>query len=239
MAAGGSAAVGACANTPKPYRLARLRAAAFAFAAIGDACRSASHTTSGGCCRIGTRAALQTRREFQLVHDFRRYDYDGILTEDARIRVEKYLPMQKMLWRFWKSMGNDEMVAVTQKKLPVDNMLLAYAGRVRLKESVALLDLLGVAAECTFYSERPFYMEEAGSGHGFVLYRHKVNRALYKDTLHAPSLKLGPIRNFAYFSHCARALAQFATHDGQFCIRSLTVHIWSASYSSLLFLHLS
>lgn len=124
------------------------------------------------------------------------YDYDGFLSEDARIREDKYVPMQKMLRHFWKSVGNVDMVAAMPKKLPVQKGLSAYVGTVQLRESVPLLELLDFASERKFYSDEPVSMEDAGSGYGFVLYRHIIDHSVHNHASNA--LRLGPVRDFAY-----------------------------------------
>lgn len=135
------------------------------------------------------------------------YDYDGFVTEDAHIREEKYVRMQRMLRRFWGSVGNREMVKSMPKQLPPQTLLSAYAGRVELKESVCLIDVVDIAAERVFYSDVPVSMELAGSGYGYVLYRHNIDYALYEDTSHALSLQLGPVRDYAYVMCDGRVVA--------------------------------
>ncbi len=126
------------------------------------------------------------------------YDYDGFMTEDARIRPEKYLPMQKLLRKFWQSVGNNQQLAAMTKNVPTPHSLAAYAGLVKLRESVPLLDLLHVAADRRVYSRFPLSMEQVGPGYGFVLYRHEIDYNNYADATDALPLQLAHVRDYAY-----------------------------------------
>lgn len=124
------------------------------------------------------------------------YDYDAFVTEYGAIRKDKFLPMQKLLRRFWETIADDDMVQATLVDPPPAPFLSAYAGLVKLEESVPLLDILDVVTDTKTSTQSPISMEQAGGDYGLILYRHVISeklRALEKSMV----LEISGVRDIA------------------------------------------
>lgn len=150
-----------------------------------------------GGTNFGFMSGANMESNMTYLADVTSYDYDGFITEYGGIRKEKYLPMQTMIRRFWKAIGDREMYEASQKNLPKDPKLSAYAGPVSLQESISLYDVLDTVSDNVVLSGKPLSMEQLGGDYGFVMYRHNLTRPRVAANSERV-VEISGVRDFAY-----------------------------------------
>lgn len=154
-----------------------------------------------GGTNFGFMAGANMARKHEYLADVTSYDYDAFLTEYGAMRRDKFLPMQKMLRRFWDSLGETKLHAATLSDPPASPLMSAYAGPVVLDESMSLLGLLDIVVDNRVVSKAPLPMESLGGNYGFVLYRHMLSQdagARSADGGGEAVLQISGVRDFAY-----------------------------------------
>lgn len=149
-----------------------------------------------GGTNFGFMSGANIDDNMQYLADVTSYDYDGYVTEFGAPRKHKFVPMQTMLRRFWKSLGQEHFFEDTLEDLPKLPIISAYAGPVHLTESIPLYDVLELVADNTVTSEQPLSMEAAGGDFGFVMYRHQLTDAAGENRDRI--LRMNGVRDFAY-----------------------------------------
>lgn len=150
-----------------------------------------------GGTNFGYLAGANIDDKMNYLADVTSYDYDGYVTEFGAPRKDKFVPMQVMLRRFWKSLGEEDMFEATLEDLPTPPIMSAYAGPVLLTESIPLYDVLDLVADNSVTFEQPLTMEEAGGDFGFVMYRHELADTETQGDRDRV-LRISGVRDFAY-----------------------------------------
>lgn len=150
-----------------------------------------------GGTNFGFMAGALTDSKHVYLADTTSYDYDGFITEYGSIREEKFLPMRKMLQRFWRDLGESDYFEATLRQLPTAPAMSAYSGMVPLNNSVGLFDVLDVVREERVYSRFPIPMERIGGDFGFVLYRHNITQGAGRNSS-TRTLQIRGVRDLAY-----------------------------------------
>lgn len=148
-----------------------------------------------GGTNFGFMAGANTMDNETYQPDTTSYDYDAFITEAGEVRRHKFLPMQKLLSRFWKMMGDEEMLLRMRDALPMQPLTSAYAGPVPLKNHMSLFDVLPLVSDAHVNVTYPKAIEIIGGTYGYSLYRTTL-----KDEQRAVqrAVVLHGVRDFAY-----------------------------------------